>query len=180
MSPSTTEWTRAVDTLTSRGLRCTLRRRAIIEAILPIEGYFDAETLLVLARRIDGRVSRATVYRTLPVLCELGWLHQTDFGEGHHRYRRHDAGQQPTVEVFVVECGEVFEQAAPFLTWYGQTVSDRLGLDLIDGRLQLFAHCRHKQKGESCTECPHRAHAILRPIRRSPPVPPFPKFQSTG
>jgi Fur family ferric uptake transcriptional regulator len=162
MPLSATEWSHITGTLAARGLRCTLRRRAIIEAILSIQGYFDAETLHGLARKVDTQVSRATVYRTLLVLCELGWLHQTDFGDGHYHYRRHDAAQPPSVEIFVVECGGVFEQAAPFLTWYGQTVSNRLGLELIGARLQLFTRCRHPQRGGKCAECPHAAKTVAR------------------
>ncbi|MBT6957302.1 MAG: transcriptional repressor, partial [Opitutae bacterium] len=48
----------------------TSPRRAILEAVHGHESHYTAEELLSLARSIDDSVSRATVYRTLPILQE--------------------------------------------------------------------------------------------------------------
>ena len=66
--------------LTSKGLRRTVQREAIIDAAFGTNEHFTAEELLVMARRIEKSVSRATVYRTLPLLVQSGLLHELDLG----------------------------------------------------------------------------------------------------
>ena len=60
--------------LAKRGLRATNQRLAILDAALAQREHFTAEQLLEYARDIDDSVSRATVYRTLPILTECGLL----------------------------------------------------------------------------------------------------------
>jgi len=67
------------------GWKVTAARRAIFKAIDKLDGYFDAEVLLVQAKKLHPAVSRATVYRTLPDLCSNGILRSTEFGDGHYR-----------------------------------------------------------------------------------------------
>jgi hypothetical protein len=58
--------------LAQKGLRVTNQRLAILEAAFGQQEHFTAEQLLDQARRIDDSVSRATVYRTLPIMTESG------------------------------------------------------------------------------------------------------------
>ncbi len=66
--------------LSGKGLRRTVQREAIIEAAFSTKEHYTAEELLVMARKIEKSVSRATVYRTLPLLVESGLLHELDLG----------------------------------------------------------------------------------------------------
>lgn len=136
-------------------LRQTAPRAAIISAALGFDGYFDADQLHEATRRIESGVSRATVYRMLPPLCAAGLLHASEFGDGHRRYRRLDSAPTPLAEIFVIECGQVLTQPAPFLGWYEQAMGQRPGLTPAGLRLQVFAHCTHRQAGGTCTDCPH-------------------------
>src|ERR1043166_2660339 len=56
--------------LATKGLRVTDQRLAIFEAAFGQKEHFTAEELLDHARAIDDSVSRATVYRTLPIMIE--------------------------------------------------------------------------------------------------------------
>ena len=62
------------DYLLHKGLRRTVPREAIIEAAFSTTEHYTAEELLLMARKIDPNVSRATIYRTLPLLVECGVL----------------------------------------------------------------------------------------------------------
>jgi len=66
--------------LAGKGLRRTVQREAIIEAAFSTKEHYSAEELLVMARKIEKSVSRATVYRTLSLLVESGLLHELDLG----------------------------------------------------------------------------------------------------
>jgi Fe2+ or Zn2+ uptake regulation protein len=128
--------------LAKQGLRATNQRLAILDAALAQREHFTAEQLLDYAREIDDSVSRATVYRTLPILTECGLLREVDIGSGEKFYRTHREGDDTQVaQVVCVDCDRIFEISAPFMSWYGNTVSSKLGLTPVNQRLQVSARC---------------------------------------
>lgn len=140
--------------LSERGLRVTSQRLAIFDAAFAQKEHFTAEELLDHARQIDDSVSRATVYRTLPIMTESHLLREVDIGKGEKYYLRvGDTGTQ-VAQVVCVDCDKIFEISAPFMEWYGSTVSLKLGLKPISQRLQVSAQClAFRQHGR----CPNHA-----------------------
>ena len=65
--------------LHEKGLRRTGARRKILEAVFEGEGHFTAEDLLDRMRDHGVRVSRASVYRTLSLLVDGGWVETREF-----------------------------------------------------------------------------------------------------
>ena len=65
---------RVYEYLEAKGLRKTTQRDAIIEAAFGTNEHYTADDLLVMAKKVDPSVSRATIYRTLPLLVECGVL----------------------------------------------------------------------------------------------------------
>jgi Fe2+ or Zn2+ uptake regulation protein len=129
--------------LTEQGHRITNQRLAILDAAMAQTEHFTAEQLLERARAIDDSVSRATVYRTLPLLTESHVLREVDIGSGEKFYRAAAAGGANTqvAQVVCVDCDKIFEISAPFMEWYGSTVSLKLGLKPVSQRLQVSAQC---------------------------------------
>src|SRR6478735_7829481 len=74
--------------LAQKGLRATNQRVAIFDAAFGQAEHFTAEQLLDHARAIDDSVSRATVYRTLPIMTESNALREVDIGTGEKYYLR--------------------------------------------------------------------------------------------
>src|SRR5678815_2378112 len=72
--------------LASRSLRLTAQRQAIIDTVFDTEEHFTAEQLLGWSQERDQSISRATVYRTLPLLTESGLVREMDFGKDHKFY----------------------------------------------------------------------------------------------
>ena len=58
--------------LHSKSLRWTEERAAIVKAVLASEGHFDIPELVRSVRAQGVEASRATVYRSLPLLIEAG------------------------------------------------------------------------------------------------------------
>ena len=102
------------------------------------------------AREIDDSVSRATVYRTLPILTESALLREVDIGSGEKFYRSNLAGGTQVAQVVCVDCDRIFEISAPFMEWYGSTVSSKLGLTPVSQRLQVNAHCETLRLTGAC------------------------------
>src|SRR5262245_42624105 len=72
--------------LSEKGLRVTSQRLAIFDAAFAQKEHFTAEELLEHARQIDDSVSRATVYRTLPIMTESHLLREVGIGKGEKFY----------------------------------------------------------------------------------------------
>ena len=70
-----------IEFLEKKDFRITNQRRVIIDVVFSTDEHFTAEQLLEWAREKDSSVSRATVYRTLPLLTESNLVHEMDFGK---------------------------------------------------------------------------------------------------
>jgi Fur family ferric uptake transcriptional regulator len=137
--------------LAQKKLRMTSQRLAIFDAAFAQGEHFTAEQLLDHARKIDDSVSRATVYRTLPIMTESALLREVDIGSGEKFYRpNREGGDQQVAQVVCVDCDRIFEISAPFMGWYGNTVSSKLGLTPVSQRLQVSATCDTFRRTGSC------------------------------
>ena len=136
--------------LASKGLRVTNQRLAIFEAAFAQKEHFTAEELLVHARAIDDSVSRATVYRTLPIMTESALLREVDIGKNLKYYHPNVDNNAQVAQVICMDCDKIFEISAPFMEWYGSSVSSKLGLTPVSQRLQVSAHCNAFRQTGSC------------------------------
>lgn len=139
--------------LAQQGLRVTNQRLAIFEATQASEDHFTAEDLLERARKIDHTVSRATVYRTLPILTTSAAIREVDIGKDYKFYYTPRAEEPPQAQVICTDCEKIFEMDAPFLEWYGQSVAKKLGLSVDSQRLQVSASCEKLKLEGACENC---------------------------
>ncbi|MDP2321271.1 MAG: transcriptional repressor [Acidobacteriota bacterium] len=75
-----------LDRLRPTGTKRSSKRDLIVNVFLKQEGHLSADDLVVLIKREDERISRATVYRTLQWMEEAGIARKVDFGEGRFRF----------------------------------------------------------------------------------------------
>jgi Fur family ferric uptake transcriptional regulator len=137
--------------LVSEGHRVTHQRMAIFEACLTQSGHFTAEDLLDKARSIDRSISRATVYRSMPIMIESGFIREVDVGRDFKYYSVHRPKAPFQAQVICLDCDKIFEVDAPFMEWYGKTVSERLQLEVESQRLQVTARCHVLREKGTCT-----------------------------
>lgn len=142
--------------LSTKGLRVTKQRLAIFDAAFSQPDHFTAEELLDHARAIDRSVSRATVYRTLPAMIESALLREVDIGKNLKYYHPNAGNNSQVAQVICLDCDKIFEISAPFMEWYGSSVSTKLGLTPVTQRLQVSARC---DTLKSAGVCKHRASA---------------------
>ncbi|WP_309399613.1 Fur family transcriptional regulator [Cerasicoccus maritimus] len=125
--------------LTSKGLRVTNQRIAIFDAAYDAEDHYTAEDLLDRSRKIDSSVSRATVYRSLPILVESGMIREVDVGLDNKYYLANRETRTFQAQVIDADNDKIYEVDAPFMEWYGKTVCERLGMEPVAMRLQVTA-----------------------------------------
>ncbi|MDP0498462.1 MAG: Fur family transcriptional regulator [Verrucomicrobiota bacterium JB022] len=122
-----------------KGLRVTNQRMAIFEAAYRNPQHFTAEELLDQARAIDRSVSRATVYRTLPILTESNLVREIDVGKDYKFYLASQGKQVERAQVVDLENDKIYEIDAPFLEWYARSIAEKVGLEAVSSRLQVQA-----------------------------------------
>ncbi len=150
--PDRASWESFSDYLISQGLRMTGQRKAVFESLFRQSGHFTADQLLQDARKTDETVSRATVYRCLPLLVESGIVRKIDVGQDNKFYALNESSATFKAQVICSDCDRIFDVDAPFMEWYGRTVSEKLGLVVNDQRLQVQASCPSLNQNGICTK----------------------------
>jgi len=126
----------------------TSQRLAIFQAAFNHKDHFTAEELLEHARRIDRSVSRATIYRTLPILTESQLVREIDVGRDYKFYLACHGKSIDQAQVVDIESDKIYEIDAPFLEWYARSIAEKIGLEAVSQRLQVQARpIRHKKPG---------------------------------
>ena len=162
---------RFMEFLAGRGLRLTAQRRAIIDTAFSTQQHFTAEQLLSWSRRRDKSVSRATVYRTLPLLTASGLVREMDFGKDHKFYDPNYAEHPHHNHIICQDCEKIVEFDSAKLNELESEISRRLGFSVQSHRLQIAAHCKEYQQRGTCARRDD-AVADTKPEIRSPIVHP--------
>lgn len=129
-----------------KGLKMTGQRRVIAYVLSAADDHPDVEELYRRATAIDGRISVATVYRTVRLLEEKGILERRDFGGGRARYEASDSGHH--YHLIDVETGHVaeFEDDEPVRLM--TEIARRLGFELVSHRIEIFGRRLPEAKPE--------------------------------
>jgi Fur family transcriptional regulator, ferric uptake regulator len=147
--------TRIYDFLAEKGLRKTVQRDAIIEAAFSTEDHYTAEDLLTKARSIEKSVSRATVYRTLPLLVESGVLREMDFGKDQKYYDPNFNDHPQHNHLICVDCDRIVEFEDKNIETLENCITKRLGfspaskivrIEATCDQLKLSGVCKNRQK----------------------------------
>ena len=126
------------DYLFERGLRLTRVRDIILEAVFATHSHFDAEELYDFVRGKD--VSRATVYRTIPLLVDSGLIKKSLFGLNKEKYE-HIYGHPNHFHIICKKCGRVVEQIDKELESSIVKITENNGFDYQDYNLRISGIC---------------------------------------
>ena len=141
---------RFMDFLGQKNLRLTSQRQAIIDTVFSTEEHFTAEQLLEWSRRRDKSVSRATVYRTLPLLTESGLVREMDFGKDYKFYDPNYAEHPNHNHIICQDCEKIVEFESDKIEKIESEISHRLGFAVKAHRLQITASCEDLKKLGAC------------------------------
>lgn len=134
----------------SKGLRLTTQRMAIIDTVFSTEEHFTAEQLLEWSRERDQSVSRATVYRTLPLLTESGLVREMDFGKDYKYYDPNYAEHPNHNHIICQDCDRIVEFESEKIEKLEDEITHNLGFSLKTQRIQINANCEELKKMGSC------------------------------
>ncbi len=133
--------------LRQRGFRWTTQRALIVRMALGTHDHFTAENLLERCRKIAPKVSRATVYRTLAVLEEAGFVAGLDTGGGGRRFE-HVLGHEHHDHMVCTVCGRIFEFRDGELERRQEIAARRIGFRIERHSLRIHGTCRACQRAQ--------------------------------
>src|SRR6476620_1470386 len=141
---------RFMDFLSQKNLRVTSQRQAIIETVFSTSQHFTAEQLLEWSRQRDRTVSRATVYRTLPLLTESGLVREMDFGKDYKFYDPNYAQHPHHNHIICHDCEKIVEFESEKIARLESEISHELGFSIKTQRLQITGSCEELKKLGAC------------------------------
>jgi Fur family ferric uptake transcriptional regulator len=133
-----------------KGLRKTAQRDAIIEAAFSTTEHYTAEDLLAMARKIETSVSRATVYRTLPLLVEAGLLKEMDFGKEYKYYDPNFVDHPHHNHLICVDCDKIVEFEDEKIEQLEDKITHRLGFSPASKMIRIEATCDQFKSSGAC------------------------------
>jgi len=131
--------------LRSRGYKVTSQRIAVFNEILSTDGHFEIEEIYRRLKRKGEDVSRATVYRTVKLMLEGGFIKETATDEKHPHYERTSTGFHG--HIVCRKCGKVIEfqvsEIEPLrkVELLQKELSERYGFQFLSCKFEIHGIC---------------------------------------
>jgi Fe2+ or Zn2+ uptake regulation protein len=127
--------------LRARGERMTGPRRAVLAVLAEGSEHLPADAIVSRVAERDPGVHRASVYRTLDALSELGVIQHVHIGHGATAYHLVQPGQRH-LHAHCRVCGDVRDLPSDLLDDVAAALARRHGFVLDAGHVALSGICR--------------------------------------
>lgn len=134
--------------LRARGERMTGPRRAVVSVLARQTDHISADTLVNLVAEWDPGVHRASVYRSLEALSDLGVVQHVHVGHGattYHLVRPEERHLHAHCRI----CGSVRDLPPDLLDDVAALLARSYGFTLDAGHVALSGTCRRCERGTS-------------------------------
>lgn len=136
---------RLQDYLSSKRLKSTKQRDAIVEAFIDFKGgHVTIENLLEKVRESKPSIGYATVYRTLMLLVDAGIAHQRHFQEGQSLFELDTEDHHD--HLICENCGVIKEFENEMIERLQLDVAKSFGFKLTGHKMELYGICKICQK----------------------------------
>jgi len=135
--------------LHERELKFTTERQLILEEVFKTHRHFEAEDVVLGLRGRGKRVSRASIYRTLPLLVESGLLREVHSAEKHSHYE-HIFGHEHHDHLICTQCGGTIEFFEPRIESLQESICRTRGFQPTHHKLEITGVC-----SECAKDLPH-------------------------
>lgn len=129
------------DFVKRKGLKFTSQRESILEEILNVKGHFEIEDMVKRIKEKSIPVSRATVYRTLNILKEMGLVNEVIKYKNKTIYeislkQHHD-------HLICTKCGSIIEFSEEEIEKLQDKICKEYGFKPETHRLEIFGICKN-------------------------------------
>ncbi len=129
--------------LEKQGVRLTRQRKVLLQVMDNAERHLDAGAILERAQKLDPRVHRVTVYRTLDLLKRNGLIHDEldllHLRGDQHFYESH--GPRDHIHVACLKCGKVREVESVLYEKLKKQIEKDSGIEISVTRMEVGGYC---------------------------------------
>ena len=130
--------------LEQKGLKYTYERKLILDEVMHLKEHFDADSLYERFKKKGLRISRDTVYRTLPLLLESNVV-QKSAGAGKREFFERIGTKGHHDHMICVRCSKIIEFQCPEIEKQQDKVAADHGFKLTFHDHRLFGICKDCQ-----------------------------------
>jgi Fur family ferric uptake transcriptional regulator len=127
------------DRLRRAGYKLTAPRLAVLQVVEGMEEHLSYAEALERGRTVYPVLGRATVYRTLDILTDLGVLRLVHLGDGSTYFARVDGGHH---HLICLSCGTAIHFDECVVDGLEQALSERLDFQIQSHMLEFYGVCR--------------------------------------
>ncbi|MEC8688210.1 MAG: Fur family transcriptional regulator [Cyanobacteriota bacterium] len=129
------------------GRRLTPQRRKVLD-LFKHRGsgcHLSAEEVHQQLSALETKVSLATVYRTLRLLADMGFLQELELKEGGRRFELAVDDHRDHHHVVCIRCGRTEEFESESVLKAGAEAAQKFGFQLLESSLNVRAICSRCQ-----------------------------------
>lgn len=126
--------------LTTKGLKLTKERDEILNEILIMKKHFDPEELFIRLKAKGSKVSRASVYRTIPLLIESRLIEEVERIDRHAHYEKVSENRHHD-HMICMKCGKIIEFYSPTLEMLQDEICQKEKFKGIKHSLEILGYC---------------------------------------
>tara|TARA_B100002052_G_scaffold52264_1_gene45439 strand:+ start:351 stop:764 length:414 start_codon:yes stop_codon:yes gene_type:complete len=120
----------------AKGVKLTDQRKIIAKIMSESQDHPNVDELYRRASAIDGKISIATVYRTVKLFEESGIVTKHDFKGGKARYE--ELNESHHDHLIDIKTGQIIEFVDQDIEELQKKVADKYGYKLVDHKLELY------------------------------------------
>ncbi|HAJ36511.1 MAG TPA: transcriptional repressor [Chloroflexi bacterium] len=135
-----------IQRLRAAGYKITPPRLAVIEVIQREGEHLNPQEILEQAQALHAQTGRATVYRTLELLTQLGIVRPIYVGDNGPTYIRADGAHHHLV---CSRCGRIVEFDACAADSMGCELESRFGFHITSHLLEFYGICPQCQTSDA-------------------------------
>jgi Fur family ferric uptake transcriptional regulator len=123
-----------------QGCRWTSQRKTIVQTAFSTHLHFTVDELLDMVRKKEKQVSRATIYRTISLLEQGGFVEGLEVGDGPRRFE-HVLGHEHHDHMVCLGCGKIIEFRDEQIERRQDLAAARHGFVIEKHSLRLYGKC---------------------------------------